>query len=56
MKGKMEEPVVKKKSSVAVEETTRKRLDSYGQRHETYDQIINRVLDFYDQYKDKAKK
>jgi hypothetical protein len=40
---------VKKKTSVAVEEETRKRLDKLGVRHETYDQIINRLIKFYEE-------
>lgn len=50
MKGEAE-LVVKKKSSVAVEETTRKRLDALGIRHETYDSIINRLIDEHEQPK-----
>ena len=52
MKAEVEQ-VVKKKSSVAVEETTRKRLDALGIRHETYDQIINRLIDEHEQRKAK---
>jgi hypothetical protein len=52
MKAEIEQ-IMKKKSSVAVEETTRKRLDALGTRHETYDQIINRLID---EHEHKAKK
>jgi hypothetical protein len=39
---------MKKKSSVAVEEETRLKLDSMGSRHESYDQIIRRLIKFYE--------
>jgi hypothetical protein len=39
---------MKKKSSVAVEEETRLKLDSMGFRHESYDQIIRRLIKFYE--------
>jgi hypothetical protein len=48
MKGKAIEEIqktVKEKSSVAVEKSTRLRLDKLGSRHETYDMIINRLID-----------
>ena len=40
---------MKKKSSVAVEEETRLKLDSMGSRHESYDQIIRRLIKFYEE-------
>lgn len=49
MIGKTEQAIVKEKSSVAVEKSTRLRLDKLGARHETYDQIINRLIDFYEE-------
>ena len=33
------------KSTILLEKSTRKRLSSFGRHAETYDDIINRVLD-----------
>lgn len=59
MKAIIKPIVMREKSSVAVEKKTRIRLDSMGFRNETYDQIITRLMDHYDdthkQQKNKTK-
>jgi hypothetical protein len=53
MKAEQVQQELKEKSSVAVEKRTRLRLDKLGTRHETYDQIINRLIDFYEEHNKK---
>lgn len=39
-------------TTIRVEKATKKRIDEHGQKGETYDQILKRILDKYEKFKD----
>jgi hypothetical protein len=48
--------ILKDVTTVQMKRTTRDRLDKYGTRHESYDTIINNVINELEEFKRQNKK